>query len=198
LFIDEVHMLDIECFSFLNRALEGDLAPLVVMASNRGITRIRGTKYKSPHGIPADLLDRMLIISTKSYDEDETREIVRIRWVGRSNLCLSLTPRGEEEDVKLAQPALDLLGQLAHNTSLRYALNLIAPSHLLAQRRKSPQVEVDDVKLAYKYFIDVDRSAAYAQATAGMMFGEEEVAGDTGDYISGGPRNGASAMDTSA
>jgi hypothetical protein len=35
LFIDEVHMLDIECFSFLNRALEGELAPLVVMASNR-------------------------------------------------------------------------------------------------------------------------------------------------------------------
>lgn len=92
---------------------------------------------------------------------------------------------------------MDLLGQLAHNTSLRYALNLIAPSHLLAQRRKSSQVEVDDVKLAYKYFIDVDRSAAYAQATAGMMFGEE-VAGDTGDYISGGRRNGASAMDTSA
>ena len=37
LFIDEVHMLDIECFSFLNRALEDDLAPVVVMATNRGI-----------------------------------------------------------------------------------------------------------------------------------------------------------------
>lgn len=80
LFIDEVHMLDIECFSFLNRALEGELAPLVVMASNRGITRIRGTKYKSPHGIPVDLLDRMLIISTKKYDETETKEIVKIRF----------------------------------------------------------------------------------------------------------------------
>lgn len=80
LFIDEVHMLDIECFSFLNRAMEGDLAPLVVMASNRGITRIRGTKYKSPHGIPADLLDRLLIISTKKYEEGEMREIVKIRY----------------------------------------------------------------------------------------------------------------------
>ena len=82
LFIDEVHMLDIECFSFLNRALEGELAPLVIMASNRGITRIRGTKYKSPHGIPLDLLDRMLIISTKRYDITETKEIVRIRYAG--------------------------------------------------------------------------------------------------------------------
>merc|ERR1719162_1322825 len=41
LFIDEVHMLDIECFSFINRALESELAPVVVMATNRGITKIR-------------------------------------------------------------------------------------------------------------------------------------------------------------
>jgi RuvB-like protein 2 len=46
LFIDEVHMLDIECFSYLNRALENDLAPIVIMASNRGITTIRGTNYQ--------------------------------------------------------------------------------------------------------------------------------------------------------
>ena len=46
LFLDEVHMLDIECFSFLNRALESDMAPVVIMASNRGIARIRGTNYK--------------------------------------------------------------------------------------------------------------------------------------------------------
>lgn len=46
LFIDEVHMLDIECFSFLNRALESETAPIVIMATNRGITKIRGTNYK--------------------------------------------------------------------------------------------------------------------------------------------------------
>ena len=39
LFIDEVHMLDIESFSFLNRALEDDMAPVLIMATNRGITR---------------------------------------------------------------------------------------------------------------------------------------------------------------
>merc|ERR1711931_19042 len=56
LFIDEVHMLDIECYSFLNRALEDDLAPILVMATNRGVTRIRGTDYQSAHGLPTDLL----------------------------------------------------------------------------------------------------------------------------------------------
>ena len=35
LFIDEVHMLDIECFSWLNRALESDLAPVLIIATNR-------------------------------------------------------------------------------------------------------------------------------------------------------------------
>ncbi|CAF5110959.1 unnamed protein product, partial [Rotaria magnacalcarata] len=39
LFIDEVHMLDIEYFSFLNRALESDMVSILIMATNRGITK---------------------------------------------------------------------------------------------------------------------------------------------------------------
>ena len=89
LFIDEVHMLDIECFSYLNRALESDLSPVLIVATNRGITRIRGTNYKSPHGVPIDLLDRMLIISTTPYTEKEVQQILHIR-------C-------EEEDVEMAE-----------------------------------------------------------------------------------------------
>lgn len=81
LFIDEVHMLDIECFSFLNRALENELAPLVIMASNRGMATIRGTKFRSPHGLPVDLLDRVLIVSTRPYSESEVEEIIKIRYV---------------------------------------------------------------------------------------------------------------------
>merc|ERR1712054_378338 len=95
LFIDEVHMLDIECFSFLNRALESDMAPVLVLATNRGITRIRGTNYRSPHGIPIDLLDRLLIIHTSPYTEKELAEIMDIR-------C-------EEEDVEMADQAKKLL-----------------------------------------------------------------------------------------
>lgn len=41
LFIDEVHMLDIECFTYLHRALESSIAPIVVFASNRGNCLIR-------------------------------------------------------------------------------------------------------------------------------------------------------------
>merc|ERR1719287_228127 len=111
LFIDEVHMLDIECFSWLNRALESDLAPVLIIATNRGITRIRGTNYKSPHGIPIDLLDRLLIISTSPYTEKEIKHILKIR-------C-------EEEDVEMADDALTLLTKIGIETSLRYAIQLI-------------------------------------------------------------------------
>merc|ERR1711998_661294 len=79
LFIDEVHMLDIECFSWLNRALESDLSPVLIIATNRGITKIRGTNYKSPHGIAIDLLDRLLIVSTTPYEEKEVHKILEIR-----------------------------------------------------------------------------------------------------------------------
>ncbi|CAM9645638.1 unnamed protein product, partial [Ectocarpus sp. 8 AP-2014] len=95
LFIDEVHMLDIECFSWLNRALESHLAPVLIIATNRGIAKIRGTNYKSPHGIPIDLLDRLMIVSTVAYSEQEVKKILSIR-------C-------EEEDVEMDDDAIILL-----------------------------------------------------------------------------------------
>lgn len=144
IFIDEVHMLDIECFSWLNRALESDQAPVLVMATNRGITNIRGTDYPSPHGIPIDLLDRTLIVATNPYEESEMREIIRIR--------------AEEEDVTLAEASLNLLTKIGRDNSLRYALHLITTSHLVARKRKSATVEISDVRKVYSLFMDVNRS----------------------------------------
>ena len=43
--------------------------------------RIRGTNQQSPHGIPIDLLDRLLIITTKPYELDEIKQILKIRYV---------------------------------------------------------------------------------------------------------------------
>lgn len=74
-------MLDMECFSFLNRALENEIAPIVITATNRGVTNIRGTNYKSPHGVPLDLLDRMVIVMTQPYSETELEQILKIRYL---------------------------------------------------------------------------------------------------------------------
>lgn len=41
LFIDEVHMLDIECFTYLHRALESTISPIVIFATNRGQCKVR-------------------------------------------------------------------------------------------------------------------------------------------------------------
>merc|ERR1739848_241482 len=76
LFVDEVHMLDIECFTYLNRVLESPLSPIVVTATNRGVCTIRGTDINAPHGIPVDLLDRMVIIRTMPYTLEETFQIL--------------------------------------------------------------------------------------------------------------------------
>lgn len=147
LFIDEVHMLDIECFSFLNRALENEMAPILVVATNRGITTIRGTNYKSPHGIPIDLLDRLLIISTQPYTEDEIRQILDIR-------C-------QEEDVDMSEEAKRLLTKIGVETSLRYAIHLITAAALACQKRKGKTVEMEDINRVYHLFLDVKRSTQY-------------------------------------
>jgi len=147
LFIDEAHMLDIECFSFLNRALETEMSPVIIMATNRGITRIRGTNYQSPHGIPIDLLDRMIIVKTLPYDEKELKQILRIR-------C-------EEEDVEISDDALSVLTRIGNETSLRYAIQLITTAGVIARRRKSNEVGIDDVKKVYSLFLDEHRSTQY-------------------------------------
>ncbi len=50
------------------------------MASNRGMARIRGTTFRSTHGLPVDLLDRVLILSTKSYSDEDIQPIMRIGY----------------------------------------------------------------------------------------------------------------------
>jgi RuvB-like protein 1 len=79
-FIDEVHMLDIECFTFLNSLLESPLSPTVILATNRGRSLVRGTTdVHSPHGIPLDLLDRCLIVKTDPYTQAEVSKVVQLR-----------------------------------------------------------------------------------------------------------------------
>jgi RuvB-like protein 2 len=170
LFIDEVHMLDIECFSFLNRALENEMAPILVVATNRGITRIRGTNYVSPHGIPIDLLDRLLIISTQPYSEEEMRLILDIR-------C-------EEEDVDMADDAKELLTKIGVETSLRYAIHLITAASLACQRRKGKEVEIEDISKVYQLFYDVKRSTQYLMEHEDQyMFSEVPPASDDGKMV---------------
>ena len=161
LFIDEVHMLDMECFSFLNRALEDDMAPIVIMATNRGITKIRGTNYKSPHGIPMDLLDRMSIIFTDKYSESELNTILKIR-------C-------EEEDCEIEADGLGVLTKIGSEASLRYAIQLISIANLICRKRKGNEVSVADIKRAYTLFHDEARTVQFLnEYSKEFLFTEED------------------------
>lgn len=87
------------------------------------------------------------------------------------------------------------MATMAKQTSLRYALNLIAPSHLLALRRKSPIVDIPDIRNAYQYFSDAVRSTSYAKEMAGMMFGEEEEEGEGRNGNARGDNGGGMMVD---
>jgi RuvB-like protein 2 len=163
-------MLDIECFSFLNRALEGELAPLVIMASNRGMSRIRGTKFRSPHGLPVDLLDRVLIVSTKAYTPEDLEQIIAIR-------C-------QEEDTQLTPEAVSVLTTMATQTTLRYALNLISTAQIIARKRKAEKVDVEDLRRAYTYFMDEKRSVQWLKEQQGTLVFDEIKQGDGDDPMS--------------
>lgn len=191
LFVDEVHMLDIECFSYINRALEDDLAPIVIMASNRGLSKIRGTDYKSPHGLPLDFLDRVSIIQTQPYGPEEIKQI--------------LTIRATEEEVELSPDALALLTKIGSEAGLRYASNLITTSQLVAAKRRAKQVSVDDVQRSFKLFYDPARSVSFVHASEARLIGLDgavdfTVANGNGTDANGGPpaANAGDKMDTTS
>lgn len=145
LFIDEVHMLDLECFTYLNRALESAIAPVIILATNRAKVPVRGADdLVSAHGIPPDLIDRLLIVRTLPYTLEETRAIIDRR---------SLV-----EGSPLEGDALDKLSIISSETSLRYALQLLAPAHILSEANKRSEVSLVDIDEAKVLFLDARRS----------------------------------------
>ena len=150
-------MLDIECFTYLNRALEQTISPIVILASNRGMCTIRGTEdLISAHGIPPDLLARLLIVPTNQYEADEIKRIIRIR-VGAEGLAIT-------------EPALEKIADHGSRISLRYALQLLTPSSILARASGRNQIDVADVGECEDLFIDARRSAAIMNGTTKEQF----------------------------
>ncbi|KAJ3292998.1 RuvB-like protein 1 [Borealophlyctis nickersoniae] len=151
LFIDEVHMLDLECFTYLNRALESTLSPIVIFATNRGVCTIRGSDITAPHGIPVDLIDRLLIIRTIAYTEEEITTILSIR--------------ARTENLKISDDSVKFLADIGARTSLRYAIQLLTPASILARINGREGIEYDDVEEVNRLFRDSKASARLLQDT---------------------------------
>uniref|UniRef100_A0A1B6E6I5 RuvB-like helicase n=1 Tax=Clastoptera arizonana TaxID=38151 RepID=A0A1B6E6I5_9HEMI len=146
LFIDEVHMLDIETFTYLHRALESAIAPIVIFATNRGKCLVRGTDdIISPHGVPLDLLDRLLIIRTMPYSKQEIEEILKIR--------------AQTEGLNVDSEALAALADIGSRATLRYAVQLLMPASLTAQINGRTCTLKQDIIEVAELFLDAKSSA---------------------------------------
>lgn len=71
-------MFDIECFSYVNHALEAELSPIMIMASNCSHARIRETIYNFSYRLSLNFLNCVIAVSTQSYSADEIRQILII------------------------------------------------------------------------------------------------------------------------
>ncbi|KAK2465849.1 hypothetical protein APHAL10511_001490 [Amanita phalloides] len=146
-FIDEVHMLDIECFTYLNSLLESTMAPTVILATNRGNSLVRGTTdIVSPHGVPRDLLDRCMIVKTDSHTREQISKVVQLR--------------ANVEGLKLGPGVIERLATEGEKSSLRYALQLLTPASILAQLAGRSQIEIEDIGEMNELFLDAKTSAS--------------------------------------
>ncbi|CAH0407641.1 unnamed protein product [Chilo suppressalis] len=146
LFVDEVHMLDIETFTYLHRALESAIAPIVIFATNRGKCQIRGTEdIISPHGIPLDLLDRLLIIRTLPYNKAELLQILKLR--------------ASTEGIAIEEDALTALAEVGASSTLRYAAQLLTPAMLTARADGAARITPAHVHAVSTLFLDAKSSA---------------------------------------
>uniref|UniRef100_A0A8C5VJC9 RuvB-like helicase n=1 Tax=Microcebus murinus TaxID=30608 RepID=A0A8C5VJC9_MICMU len=114
--------------------------------SNRGNCVVRGTEdVTSPHGIPLDLLDRVMIIRTMLYTPQEMKQIIKIR--------------AQTEGINISEEALNHLGEIGTKTTLRYSVQLLTPAHLLAKINGKDGIEKEHVEEISELFYDAKSSA---------------------------------------
>jgi RuvB-like protein 1 (pontin 52) len=142
-----------------------------------------GTNHESPHGIPTDLLDRILIVRTLPYSLQEMVDIISLR--------------AKIEGVNLEDASLSHLGQIASRTSLRcahidvlfdwsavsvalvslgrlglsffcrYAVQLMTPANIIARVNGRTTVTTKDIDEVAQLFYDTKASVKLLEENAG-------------------------------
>lgn len=108
----------------------------------------RGTDdIVSPHGIPLDLLDRLVIIQTHPYGINEIQQILKIR--------------ASTEGLQIEDDALTALSEVGNTTTLRYAVQLLTPAAQAAKVNARTSISKEDISEVNDLFLDVKRSAKF-------------------------------------
>merc|ERR1711990_1286519 len=97
------------------------------------------------HGMPVDLLDRLVIIRTLPYSVEEITQVVSIR--------------SQTEGLEIEDEALTLLGEIGANTSLRYVVQLLTPASIMAKTENRDCITKSDIEEIDSLFYDAKSSA---------------------------------------
>ena len=110
----------------------------------------------APHGIPVDLLDRLVIVRTMPYSVEECVQILQIR--------------ARVEGISVDAASLASLGGIAERTSLRHAVQLLTPASIIAKTNGRDGLVEKDVEDAAMLFLDAKASARIlAENAAGYI-----------------------------
>lgn len=104
----------------------------------------------SPHGIPLDLLDRLLIIRTLPYSVTEIEQIIRLR--------------ATTEGLQISEEALAALGEIGNTSTLRYAVQLLTPAYQTSKVNGRTNITKEDIDDINGLFLDAKRSARHLSA----------------------------------
>lgn len=92
-------------------------------------------------------MDRLVIIQTKPYAIGEIKEIVKIR--------------ASTEGLQIEEDALTALSEIGHETTLRYAIQLLTPASQSAKVNARTSITKEDISEVNDLFLDVKRSAKF-------------------------------------
>ena len=94
----------------------------------------------------------MLIIRTLVYTLEEIVQIIAIR--------------AATESIAVDEDALVMLGEIGSRTSLRYAVQLLTPSRIIAGTQGRENITVDDVREIDSLFYDAKASSKILAASS--------------------------------
>uniref|UniRef100_A0A2N9H2B1 RuvB-like helicase n=1 Tax=Fagus sylvatica TaxID=28930 RepID=A0A2N9H2B1_FAGSY len=108
-----------------------------------------GTDMNCPHGIPIDLLDRLVIIRTQTYDVADMIQILAIR--------------SSVENLVIDDESLAYLGDICQRASLRHAVQLLSPSSIVAKIKEHDKICKEDIEEVSALYLDAKSSARLLQ-----------------------------------
>lgn len=127
LFIDESHMLDVDCYAFLGTLLELPTCPVVILATNKSIIKVPGSDEKGHFGIPSTFTSRMYIVRTEKPTGETIRKIISQKIAA--------------EGIKISNEGREHLYSIAEKTSLRFAFGLLPLAALISEEITAEAIE---------------------------------------------------------